>query len=150
MCPLCLTSSDTPSHALHSTNQQSASDQLRAEPSNFNQPIKSAMRNKNSKQNIPKGLSGGFIRYPSGGKHSNGNGKPNTNGYISPQYGWYISTTPPTPDYHANVNAGSSSDEKGLQNDQKQNNPISPIQESTLKFHKKMPNYCGGWPTVPL
>jgi hypothetical protein len=131
-------------------DSNSLSAQSRTEPSNSNQPIKSAMRNKNHKQNIPKGLSGGFIRYPSGGKYSNGNGKPNTNGYISPQYGWYISTTPPTPDYHANADSRSSSNGKGLQNDQEQSHPISPIQESAPKFHKRMPDYCGGWPTVPL
>lgn len=89
-------------------------------------PIKSAMRrsagnNSSGKpttrfhpsQCVPKGLSGGSIIMPTGGGLQQGqqqyhNQQPsNGNGYISPQYGWYISMTPPTPPHYHETHSSS-------------------------------------------
>lgn len=135
-------SSSTPS------KHQSINENMRSAPSTVNQPIKSAMKKNACNRNIPKGMNGGYIEYPTGDKQHNSNGKSNGNGYISPQYGWYISTTPPTPNYHAHDKANSSSshkDESGYADSHEKSELVSkPV------FQKTMPNYCGGWPTVPL
>eukprot|EP00551_Chaetoceros_affinis_P007557 CAMPEP_0203683524 /NCGR_PEP_ID=MMETSP0090-20130426/47569_1 /ASSEMBLY_ACC=CAM_ASM_001088 /TAXON_ID=426623 /ORGANISM="Chaetoceros affinis, Strain CCMP159" /LENGTH=400 /DNA_ID=CAMNT_0050552673 /DNA_START=374 /DNA_END=1576 /DNA_ORIENTATION=- len=75
-------------------------------------------------QCVPSGLSGGSIIMPSGGGLQQGPGQQqyqqqqqhqqqqqpnNGNGYISPQYGWYISMTPPTPPHYPEVSSSSSS-----------------------------------------
>lgn len=97
-------------------------------------PIKSAMRrNINNKkgrapfhpsQCVPSGLAGGSIVMPTGGglqqqqhqqpqqqhHHQQVNSADvNVNGYISPQYGWYISMTPPTPPHYHDSSSSSSS-----------------------------------------
>jgi hypothetical protein len=106
-------------------------------PAQKKKPIKSAMKrpcavskttNDSSRvphhpsQCIPSGLAGGSIVMPSGGgmsqsqnnqqyqQSSNNNNHPNhPNGYISPQYGWYISMTPPTPPHYPDTSSYSSS-----------------------------------------
>jgi len=81
-------------------------------------PIKSAIRKSRKGSNslpchtpqcVPSGLSGGSISMPSGGGILKaGNVALNGgNGYISPQWGWYISTTPPSPEkYYSNAEKG--------------------------------------------
>jgi len=91
----------------------------------WKKPIKSAMRHTTRKNHhpskfMPSGMMGGTILMPSGGGvHANtAQGGPpsascnptvsvSVNGYISPQWGWYISTTPPTPEYHQSAHAAS-------------------------------------------
>jgi len=112
-------------------------------------PIKSAIRkSKNGSSNrssnlschpsqcVPSGLSGGSISMPSGGGSLKaGNvALSGGNGYISPQspsWGWYISTTPPTPEkYHRPPKPAGASVFKRVAND--------------------VPNCTHGWPSVPL
>jgi len=71
-------------------------------------------------QCVPSGLGGGKIVMPSGGGLVGGVGvggpshnqaqqskaSNSSNGYISPQYGWYISMTPPTPPHYHNHTHG--------------------------------------------
>jgi len=129
-------------------------------------PIKSAIRNSRTDngnfhdplQCIPQ--MGGAVSMPSGGGKASGP-------YISPQWGWYISTTPPTPEYHSsagkdsllshqmNMNNPAQSSYYGnnFKQQQQWNPTTAPIQESPKPvpvFTKGTPNYSSGWPTVPL
>lgn len=151
------------SHASHS-NFSPSSHIVPLKASN-KKPIKSAMRNKNNRNQhpsecIPSGMMGGSILMPSGGQSGqvpsshghpqvNGNGNTNmninvnVNGYISPQWGWYISTTPPTPEYHSSTSKNNQTSNMNMINPQANHghpNPFvkqpwnpttAPIQEST-------------------
>lgn len=123
-------------------------------PVHKKKPIKSAMRRscvKNGKapihpsECIPSGLAGGSIVMPTGGgyqqmqqnqissqqqqHHQSSN---NANGYISPQYGWYISMTPPTPPHYHD---SSQINKKGGQLMQPQQQPPSQPQKKTQNGH---------------
>jgi|EP00979_Chaetoceros_neogracilis_P009574 hypothetical protein len=118
-------------------------------------PRKSAFRNsaQHPSQCIPAMQSNGKVCAPS------------KSGYISPQWGWYISTTPPTPEYSSknqvlshqmNTNHFQTSNRGGPVHGnfwkQPWNPSTTPIQEASPKpiFVKHAPSYSGGWPTVPL
>ncbi len=95
------------------------------------------------------------------------NAHPNakSNGYISPQWGWYISTTPPTPEYHNTVGS-----HKGqvLSHTNNTSNHMQPQANSAIGRHwnpttdtilegtaprpvfRKANPRPGGWPTVPI
>lgn len=124
------------------------------------QPIKSAvkrsrsMRTVNGSLNVngndpslrflPKGLSAGHggIIYPT---HPNAQSKP-TAGYVSPEgWGWYITTTPPTPDmyYHSSK----------LPKKSVAQNTAAPRRPTTLTnpaFKTGGNKTAVGWPSVPL
>lgn len=97
----------------------------------------------------------------------------NKNGYISPQWGWYITTTPPTPEYIQRSNSASGNQLKVLSHQMNTNYPhaghhhvnimsngptkhnwnpsTAPIREVPKPvFKKATPNYSSGWPTVPI
>lgn len=123
------------------------------------QPMKSAMKiprssrrhngalpqtkNDSSLRYIPRGLSSGHggIVYP-----SNPNNSQAGNGYVSPEWGWYITMTPPTPDmYHNNK----------LPQSKKTNTQSSPglDRPGTLTnpaFKTGSQKTAMGWPSVPL
>lgn len=141
------------------TNQSQSSSQQGTPPSphfpvHKKKPIKSAMRRscvKNGKapihpsECIPSGLAGGSIVMPTGGgyqqmqqnqissqqqqHHQSSN---NANGYISPQYGWYISMTPPTPPHYHD---SSQINKKGGQLMQPQQQPPSQPQKKSQNGH---------------
>ncbi len=99
--------------------------------------------------------------------HSHPNAK--SNGYISPQWGWYISTTPPTPEYH---NTAGLHNNKGQVLSHQMNNTsntlLQPQANSAIGRHwnpatdtimegaaprpvfRKANPRPGGWPTVPI
>ena len=87
---------------------------------------------------------------------SNGKGIPGIakSGYISPQWGWYISTTPPTPEYHSQnqVLSQNMNNSQSAMSKKTWNPSTAPIQEASPKpvFSKRAPQYNGDWPTVPL
>ena len=117
-------------------------------------PMKSAIRNgvQQPSRCIPAMQSNGKVCAPSVG------------GYVSPQWGWYISTstTPPTPEYSSknqvlshqmNTNHFQTAHRSGVHGNflkQPWNPSTTPIQETSPKFSKGAPNYSSGWPTVPL
>ena len=120
-------------------------------PVHNKKPIKSAMKRssghhsvKNGKapihpsECIPSGLAGGSIIMPTGGgyqqiqqnqissqqhqqqHHQSSN---NANGYISPQYGWYISMTPPTPPHYHDTSQINRKDAQLMQPQQQASQP---------------------------
>jgi len=124
-------------------------------------PIKSAIRKSrkglsslpcHTSHCVPSGLSGGSIIMPSGGGIiKTGNIAINGgNGYISPQWGWYISTTPPSPEkYYSNVAKGN------VENLQRQpildRQPTKPAIVPTFRRVTNIaPNCAQLWPSVPL
>lgn len=81
-----------------------------------------------------------------------------TNGYDSPQWGWYINTTPPSPEmFHTSRNKArkgvdSSSDTSDISRDSalttiSGNNAPNPVFQCLQDKHKATP---AGWPSVPL
>ena len=85
-------------------------------PAHKKRPIKSAMKRSSSNktplhpdQNIPSGLAGGSIIMPTGGGLQQIPNRNQVNNNISPQYGWYISMTPPTPPHYHIPSSSSSS-----------------------------------------
>lgn len=123
-------------------------------------PIKSAMKKSSGSygmkqggkaplhpsQCIPSGMDGGSIVMPSGGgyqqpqqhqlqlqhqqpHHAGANG---ANGYISPQYGWYISMTPPTPPHFHESSSNSDGNNK---NDESYNNTQYQTLQQQYHFH---------------
>ena len=94
---------------------------------------------------IPKGLSAGHggIIYPT---HPNAQQNKPSTGYVSPEgWGWYITTTPPTPDmyYHSSK----------LPKKNAQQNSISSSRSTTLTnpaFKAGVSKTAVGWPSVPL
>ena len=69
---------------------------------------------------------------------------------MSSQWGWYISTTPPTPEkYHANKNTNI---EKNKEEDHSQQQLEEA--QAAVPFFKRatngVPNCAHGWPSVPL
>lgn len=150
------------------------------EPSFSSQPIKSAMkRSKSSYSNavhksvtnsntelirqryIPSGIdkkeSGGIV-VPRGGV------KAVSGGYISPQWGWYISTTPPQEIYGNKkstiVKKESLIDEKGNGKELEKANSSIPEENTNIKakvaetplpiFRHTALTSSHGWPSVPL
>ncbi len=162
-------------------------------PAHRKKPIKSAMKrstggahsNNNSNkvplQCIPSGLAGGSIVMPSGGGMQQGSSinsscnsnsqsypQPNTNdpnGYISPQYGWYISMTPPTPQHYPDASSsknGHGNIDQTMNNNNHNNHKLStkntiphqgppPLNKPVFtRSLKGVPNNISGWPSVPL
>jgi hypothetical protein len=156
-------------------------------PVHNKKPIKSAMKRSsgkvpsNPKQCIPSGLSGGSIVMPTGGgiqqyhqqqqqqqplHHQQQPSSANPTGYYSPQYGWYISMTPPTPPKYAYVDTPSSTvenkDGRQTKNEISQQKQQDPKQQILRPSHqvpsrpvftrnlKGIPNNTSGWPSVPL
>ncbi len=173
---------DQYSNVAQSSKQSSvegSSDNTIPAPAKSFKPIKSAMRSSrtglNSIKNRTHRPSQCVPSMPS--IKSKGGPPVNTkNGYISPQWGWYISTTPPTPEYlqnsvntNVNTNQGQPHQVATKNESQQQHadtnrnvfvpsrqqwNPsTTPIREVSLSkpvFNKGNPNYSSGWPTVPL
>lgn len=154
---------------------EGSSDNTIPAPAKNCKPIKSAMRSSrtglNSIKNRTHRPSQCVPSMPS--IKSKGGPPVNTkNGYVSPQWGWYISTTPPTPEYlqnSVNTNQGQSHQVATKNEPQQQHadtnrnvfvpsrqqwNPsTAPIREVSVSkpvFNKGNPNYSSGWPTVPL
>ena len=134
-------------------------------------PIKSAIRN----SRVCGNKEGAQMRQPSQcvpymPTNSAGKGCSTSsanNGYISPQWGWYITTTPPTPEYHStsknkmqvlshplntkNPQASHTVGNHTMYGHKQPWNPsTTPIQEAPPKFTKGAPDYSSGWPSVPL
>lgn len=87
---------DESSHNSHTSSMSQTSKSQAMQPK-IAKPMKSAIRNRkvcNSKSKYVPNMS-----LPSEGNVTTGTNGINTNGYISPQYGWYVSTTPPTPEH---------------------------------------------------
>jgi hypothetical protein len=125
-----------------------------------NQPMKSAMKRSRSMRKepgalnkvgtdqtlryVPKGLSAvnGGIIYPT---HPNAHGAP---GYASPEgWGWYITTTPPTPDMYQSYSSNKQP-KKSVSH-----SSASATRTGTLTnpaFKTGPPNSAIGWPSVPL
>jgi len=128
-------------------------------------PIKSAIRKSKKgsgnlschpSQCVPSGLSGGSIAMPTGGGiMKTGNvALSGGNGYISPQWGWYISTTPPTtPKHHfrAGKNSEGHQDQKPIlgRNITGYRTP-KPAAVPVFKRVGNDVNCTNGWPSVPL
>ena len=142
-------------------------------------PMKPAIRNQKSSNNRNNSASSSAKKYvpsmplPSkGNAMNNGTTDNNTNGYISPQYGWYVSTTPPTPEQFSHKNSSSSSprqhDLTRLSTSSQHQTILGtieghgqmrcPIPHSTKPkrlntqrpvFTKGVPNPMG-WPSVPM
>jgi hypothetical protein len=160
--------------SLHQSNKSMSSDNLedaenstrsnpRMQTSPSRKPIKSAIRTgvRKPSQCIPSMIP----TMPLNGKGcAPGCTK---SGYISPQWGWYISTTPPTPEYSSSAKNQVLSHQMNTNNLYATNRPAihgnfskqpwnpstTPIQESPQPipvFSKGAPNYSSGWPTVPL
>lgn len=164
------------------------SESLQNGNNNNRRPIKSAIRHRHgNKHNCIPSMGGSIVMNGAGtvvGAVGNQNhnqtknhaGGPNSmgvgNGYVSPQWGWYISTTPPTPEYHSNGSRGQvlSHHTKNMNmntnNPQAANTNISssqygrhwnPTTDTILEsetapkpvFRKAHP-HASGWPTVPL
>jgi hypothetical protein len=82
-----------------------------------------------------------------------------TNGYESPQWGWYINTTPPSPEmFHVtrNMKSRKPSDSTSVTSETSRASSISTVGGNTLPNpvfqclqdkHKATPT---GWPSVPL
>jgi hypothetical protein len=136
-------------------------------------PMKSAMKKPfgrtkfHPSECIPVIPSGGFVSNPGSAKKQ---------GYISPQWGWYISTTPPTPEqYGANrvtstrkdnqmttIPSQSSMESGRVINSKVQGNEhaaysnvygqaqIVPVPVFTRSGTDQNSTYSNGWPTVPL
>lgn len=147
----CLSQSQSSGQVLQAANTSQKS---------IRKPIKSAIRKSrkgssnlpyHSSQCLPSGLSGGSISMPSGGGIIKaGNVALNGgNGYISPQWGWYISTTPPSPEkYFSNVAKGT---EENLIKQPSESQPSKPAILPTFKRVTNIaPNCTHGWPSVPL
>uniref|UniRef100_A0A7S2W487 Uncharacterized protein n=1 Tax=Eucampia antarctica TaxID=49252 RepID=A0A7S2W487_9STRA len=137
--------------------------------SSSHKPIKSAIKrslssrdNMSNKPNyqpsqcVPSGLIGGKdgIIQPSC------SGMKNTNGYISPQWGWYISTTPPTPERYSSKkmksldNSGPNISNVDGNESVRCNNSNSSTNDSNTPIFtreiKGIPKNVSGWPSVPL
>ena len=114
-------------------------------------------------QFIPSGItgSGGGIIMPSGGGFKatpGGNG----NGYVSPQWGWYISTTPPTPEKYSDSNLVRKSIKEKKNNFDHQYATIDEESVTPPKSHAhpNIPVFTKGlkgtgrthmeWPSIPL
>jgi hypothetical protein len=152
--------------------------------------------NKVPLQCIPSGLAGGSIVMPSGGGMQQGssssssssnsnsqyypqpnsnNNVNNPNGYISPQYGWYISMTPPTPQHYPDASSSkngqqllppqstfSGNADQTMHNNNHNNSKLSTMKTVThqgpppinrpvfTRSLKGVPNNISGWPSVPL
>ena len=100
-------------------------------------------------QCVPSGLMGGKdgIIVPS-------NAMKTSNGYISPQWGWYISTTPPTPEKYAANRIKDTN--KGQQSaNLKDATQVGAVQGDSQKpvftrQIKGVPKNVSDWPSVPL
>jgi len=142
-------------NAVEADNSTRSNPRMQSSPSR--KPMKSAIRTgvRKPSQCIPTMPSNGKGCAPGSTK----------SGYISPQWGWYISTTPPTPEYSAsaknqvlshqmntnNLYATNRSAIHGNFSKQPWNPSTTPIQEAPQPiFSKGAPNYSSGWPTVPL
>jgi len=128
-------------------------------------PIKSAIR-KSKKgsgnlsyhptQCVPSGLSGGSISMPTGGgiMKAGNVALSGGNGYISPQWGWYISTTPPTPEkYHARaekINEEQLVKQSIFGRQVTSYRPRKPTSVPVFKRVANDVNCTDGWPSVPL
>eukprot|EP00549_Striatella_unipunctata_P009005 CAMPEP_0118711010 /NCGR_PEP_ID=MMETSP0800-20121206/23789_1 /TAXON_ID=210618 ORGANISM="Striatella unipunctata, Strain CCMP2910" /NCGR_SAMPLE_ID=MMETSP0800 /ASSEMBLY_ACC=CAM_ASM_000638 /LENGTH=239 /DNA_ID=CAMNT_0006615435 /DNA_START=150 /DNA_END=869 /DNA_ORIENTATION=- len=123
-------------------------------------PIKSAMRPStraqqlrfDTSQCIPKGLGNGGLVMPSrpGGTST----APNGAGHVSPEWGWYISTTPPTPDMYCN-NIQNNKSGREMLHPALLSTESKPIQTPIQPVFPKTPKYLTvkaskGWPSVPL
>jgi len=106
---------------------------------------------------------------PSVGGGVGGGGSPSVSGggggsgYVSPQWGWYISTTPPTPEqYHAPRK--SKSGKKHMKSSDDRQPPPTVAEDYPMPVFKNSPtpvfmkngakdvfgNDTMGWPSVPL
>lgn len=72
------------------------------------------------------------------------------NGHISPQWGWYITTTPPTPEkYYSNV--AKDTEENKIKQPESESQHSKPAILPTFKRVTNVaPNCTHGWPSVPL
>jgi len=156
-----------PSYAATSQLQSSAQVLLGTNPiqKSRRKPIKSAIR-KSKKgsgnlschptQCVPSGLSGGSILMPTGGGiMKTGNvALSGGNGYISPQWGWYISTTPPTPEkYHVSgqkIREQHQIQKPILGRQIGRHRPHKPAAVPVFKRVANDVNSTDGWPSVPL
>mmetsp|Transcript_29267 Transcript_29267/g.86666 ORF Transcript_29267/g.86666 Transcript_29267/m.86666 type:complete len:135 (-) Transcript_29267:383-787(-) len=126
-------------------------------------------RNNASSQFVPSGIvggKGGGVVIPSGGGMSAQKGSrplggsSTSNGHVSPQWGWYISTTPPTPEHYAGKEKSAKKQAKSTED----RLPPSVAEEYPMPVFKNLPtpifqksgakDIFGhdnmGWPTVPL
>lgn len=142
--------------------------QVASKHTNPKKPMKSAMR-KGSRRHNPSRC---IPSMPPSVKGCAASANNKGGGYISPQWGWYISTTPPTPEYYA---AGSQRhpvlSHQMNTNNANLVNQVTPnhhgnigknewvpsasstaVQDSSPKplFNKGPLKYSSGWPTVPL
>jgi hypothetical protein len=170
-----------PLHKQSSLNQGQAegvavATQVASKYTNQKKPMKSAMRKGSRRHNpsrcipsMPPSVKGSCTASASASASNKG-------GYISPQWGWYITTTPPTPEYYA---AGSQRhpvlSHQMNTNNAHLANQVTPthhgnlytnnvgkndwvpststtIEEASPKplFTKGPLKYSSGWPTVPL
>ena len=129
------TSQAFPTSACHKRPIKSAMRRSSSNYNNYNKSLDNQIRNRDrtpfhTSQHIPSGLAGGSIVMPTGGgmqqqSQSSGQQHPagsntgnNVNGYISPQYGWYISMTPPSPTHYHDSSSLSSSPTKRIKDGQ--------------------------------
>ena len=147
--------------------------------SSLGQPIKSAIKRRTTSsvrsnlvhpsKCVPSGIvgnkSGGLVMPTGGGlaKPAPSCGTMGSNGKISPQWGWYISTTPPTPEhYYASGKSKSSGKKHGHVAGERLPPPVA--EEYPMPVFKQSPapvfaksgvkDVLGhdtlGWPSVPL
>lgn len=108
---------------------------------NASGPKSASARNSSPSRYIPKGLSANHNGLIMPTKPYNNN----DDGYVSPQWGWYINTTPPTPDmYHRNssiTKPHSSMDSAAFHK--------RPATLTNPAFNKQK-GHIHHWPSVPL